>query len=64
MIKHPIQSTKRFVRRHQFALTVTATAAGFAAGCRLTANQYQDFLKEIDPKLIDKFFDLSEDVPS
>jgi hypothetical protein len=35
---------------------------GFVVGCRMTANQYQDFLRELDPsgQLIEKFFDTGE----
>jgi hypothetical protein len=59
---HPIRRTRQFVHDHPVAITSAALTVGFVAGSRMCANQYQDFLRELDPSgaLIDQFFDTGE----
>jgi hypothetical protein len=54
--------TRAFFHNHPVVVTTTVFTVGFVVGCRMTANQYQDFLRELDPsgQLIEKFFDTGE----
>jgi hypothetical protein len=54
--------TRRFFHNHPVAITATLFTVGFVVGSRTCANQYQEYLRELDPsgKLIEKFFDTGE----
>jgi hypothetical protein len=61
-MRHPARRVRQFFHDHPVAITVTALSIGFVVGSRTCANQYQEFLLELDPtgQLIDQFFDTGE----
>lgn len=58
-MRHPIRSTKYFIRRHKMAIAITSTAVATTAACvYLSSIDFEEKMEKYEEKI------LSADIPT